>query len=337
MSCTERQFEMRPAKADELPAIVDLINKHSRAMHGYDMITVQETESEWNSPGFEPELDTRLAVDPEGAILGYAELWNTAYPHVNPGIWFRVDSDLDESELGDAVAHEIISWARERAWAKIELAPADARVILRSPTFAVDRASNRRLEAAGMSEDRRFYRMKIEFDGEPAAATVPDGYEVRQIQPADIRDTYLMLHEAFKDHFGVPRNRDPEQAFAEWKHVMIDAPQRELAYNLIAVCADGVVGASMNWPTDGAVSERAWVASLAVAREHRRKGIAEALLRESFRHFYREGKREAGLGVDATSLTNATALYERCGMHVFQTAISFVTELRAGVDYTNRG
>jgi hypothetical protein len=55
-----------------------------------------------------------------------------------------------------------------------------------------------------------------------------------------------------------------------------------------------------------------------------------ALLLHSFNEFYRRGSRKAGLGVDASSLTGATRLYERAGMHVARQYDSYQKELRPG-------
>ena len=48
----------------------------------------------------------------------------------------------------------------------------------------------------------------------------------------------------------------------------------------------------------------------------RRRGLAQALLLHSFGQLYAHGMRCIGLGVDADSLTGATRLYEKVGMHV---------------------
>jgi len=54
------------------------------------------------------------------------------------------------------------------------------------------------------------------------------------------------------------------------------------------------------------------------------------LLRNAFVEFYRRGKRKAGLGVDAQSLTGALRLYENAGMHVHQAFDRFEKEIRPG-------
>jgi ribosomal protein S18 acetylase RimI-like enzyme len=73
-----------------------------------------------------------------------------------------------------------------------------------------------------------------------------------------------------------------------------------------------------------------WVNTLGVLRPWRRKGVGMALLLHSFNEFYRRGWRKAGLGVDASSLTGATRLYERAGMHVARQYDSYQKELRPG-------
>ena len=48
----------------------------------------------------------------------------------------------------------------------------------------------------------------------------------------------------------------------------------------------------------------------------RKRGLGLALLLQAFNEFYQRGDRTVGLGVDAQSLTGATRLYEKAGMHV---------------------
>jgi hypothetical protein len=59
-----------------------------------------------------------------------------------------------------------------------------------------------------------------------------------------------------------------------------------------------------------------------------------AMLQHAFGEFYRRGKQRVGLGVDATSLTNATQLYERAGMHVARQYDTYSFEIRPGKDIT---
>jgi ribosomal protein S18 acetylase RimI-like enzyme len=55
-----------------------------------------------------------------------------------------------------------------------------------------------------------------------------------------------------------------------------------------------------------------------------------ALLHTAFNEFQQRGKQRVGLGVDASSLTNATRLYEKAGMHVIRQYDAYLFELRPG-------
>jgi ribosomal protein S18 acetylase RimI-like enzyme len=67
-----------------------------------------------------------------------------------------------------------------------------------------------------------------------------------------------------------------------------------------------------------------------VLRPWRRQGLGLALLHHTFAEFYQRGTHKVGLGVDAQSLTGATRLYERAGMHIARRFISYEKELRPG-------
>lgn len=79
-----------------------------------------------------------------------------------------------------------------------------------------------------------------------------------------------------------------------------------------------------------------WVSQLCVRKPWRQQGLGMALLLTAFNEFYRRGKKRAGLGVDATSLTNATRLYEKAGMHVTQKYNTYELELRPGKDLATK-
>jgi hypothetical protein len=57
-----------------------------------------------------------------------------------------------------------------------------------------------------------------------------------------------------------------------------------------------------------------------------------ALLRHAAGAFHRRGLRRYALAVDSESLTGATRLYERAGMHATQTYAGYLKELRPGAE-----
>jgi ribosomal protein S18 acetylase RimI-like enzyme len=76
--------------------------------------------------------------------------------------------------------------------------------------------------------------------------------------------------------------------------------------------------------------ESVWVGSIGVVPAWRCRGLALALLRDSFRRFREAGETIGALGVDAENPTGAVQLYERAGMRVLWRADLCQKELRAG-------
>ena len=64
-----------------------------------------------------------------------------------------------------------------------------------------------------------------------------------------------------------------------------------------------------------------YVNLLGVRRAWRRQGLGEALLLRSFEAFRQRGLTRGTLGVDASSVTGATRLYERAGMRVYRDTV----------------
>jgi ribosomal protein S18 acetylase RimI-like enzyme len=83
-------------------------------------------------------------------------------------------------------------------------------------------------------------------------------------------------------------------------------------------------------------SESSWVNELGVRRAWRKRGLGTLLLKHAFAAFHAAGQKRAGLGVDATSLTGATRLYERAGMHVQRQVNQYEKELRPGKEISTQ-
>ena len=64
-------------------------------------------------------------------------------------------------------------------------------------------------------------------------------------------------------------------------------------------CAPVFMSRKCRWRTLG------WIATVGVVRAWRRRGLAQALLYQTFGALYARGRRKFGLGVDAASLTGA--------------------------------
>lgn len=325
---------LRPAGWDDVGAVIDLINREAAAVTGEELVTEADLRHEWAEPGFSPETGTCVAHLPDGRIIGYADYANLREPHTRPFGFCSVDpEERMRFDIGT-----LVSWVETRAREDMGRAPEDARITLVAGANEENTTVLSAWREAGFTEGRRFYQMRIDLDGPPEPAVVPDGYEIRPLHEDELWDVFTAMEEAFRDHYGHTRPTSPEKAFEMWKHYLIEGDEIDPDLLLIALSRDGeIAGGSLCQPSHGPFADMGWVNSLAVRPAHRRKGLAEALLRRSFVLFHNKGKARAGLGVDAESLTNATRLYEKCGMYRHRVFVQVQKIIREGRELANLG
>lgn len=141
----------------------------------------------------------------------------------------------------------------------------------------------------------------------------------------------------FRDHWGFVQ-LDFEQDLAAWEHWVDNDPHFDADLWFLAVeraspseeggdVIAGVCLCTAFMPED---PDMAYVESLGVQRAWRRQGLGLAMLHHAFGVFYRRGKRRVSLDVDAESLTGATRLYEKAGMHTQRKHVVYEFVVREG-------
>jgi mycothiol synthase len=322
-------FAVRAPTMDDLDAVVDLSNAVALADTGMAETTRSERFTEWTLPEFDLATDARLVHAPDGRLAGYAELWDEK-PHVRHYLRGRVHPGYRERGLGGG----LVAWAEARARQSLDKAPDGARVCLHTSAPHQNKAAGALFRSRGFEPARCFYRMLIEIvpGAPPPEAVPPDGVALRPfVLGVDDRATHRTIDEAFQDHWGYVTG----ERFEDWMHWIELDPTFDPATCFVAVARgrggeDEIVGVIMThseWEGDPGV---AWIDELAVLQPWRRQGIGLALLHSVFRAYYDRGKYRVGLGVDGDSLTGATLLYERAGMHVFHQTDAYEKVLRPG-------
>jgi mycothiol synthase len=183
---------------------------------------------------------------------------------------------------------------------------------------------------------RHFWRMLIEMDTPPPLPEWPEGITVRTFIPEeDDRAMVTAVREAFKDHWGHVESPFEEE-LEQWRHWIRSSEDFDPALWFLAMDDDKIAGMSLCWPKVPEDPEMGVVDTLGVQRPWRRRGLALALLHHSFGEFYHRGKPKVCLGVDSESLTGATRLYEKAGMHIDRQYRLYEKELRPGKDLSTR-
>lgn len=324
-------FILRPPTMDDVEATVALVNACSMELIGRPETQEHEFRNDWSSPTLSTENDLRVIEASNGDIVGYCGVWDVE-PHVRVFSWAHVHPAYKARGLETAFAE----WLEARAAQALRQAPEGTRVSLLQGAKSVDKEKQALLEQRGYTLVRHWFRMLIEMDGPPLEPAFPEAIRVRTFeQAADLRAVILADREIFRDHWGYVEH-PLEKQIDDWKHWIANDPDHDPTLWFLAVAGDEIAGISLCAPKLAEDSEMGHVMSLGVRRPWRRQGIALGLLRHTFGEFYRRGKHRVSLDVDAASLTGATRLYEKAGMHVQRQSVSYEKVLRDGKDLSTQ-
>lgn len=193
--------------------------------------------------------------------------------------------------------------------------------------FASDTEAGHRalLESEGFLINRWFFLMRRPTLDDIPEAPLPDGLELRPVQPADHRAIFDAEFEAFQDHW---QPRDYDEAEFQTLHTKAD-----IDTDLWVVAWDGheIVGVVQNWiwpdENEKLGVKRGWLEHISVRRPWRRRGVGRAITAEALRRLRAAGMTDAMLGVDAENPTGALGLYEGFGFEVTQRASAYVLSI----------
>lgn len=309
-------YQVRPAQPADAAAIVAV-------MEASDLAQVGETEGH-SAHDIADEIaaidgQTRAFVveTRDASVVAYALVANEGFGRI------FADNYVHPAHRSHGLGTALVRLTERAARDYIAGAPAGARVTLANGVYASDAAACGILMSAGYARSRVHWLMRIDLEELPPAPTLPTGVTVRTFQLGrDERATFDCVNEAFSDHWGhVPGN------FEHWI-CRTTLPDFDPSLWFLAEHGGSLAGAVLchRRPHIG------WVNTLAVRRPWRQRGLGLALLQQAFVAFSERGERRVGLGVNSQNLTGATRLYERVGMHVHTSIVTFELELRSGTD-----
>jgi mycothiol synthase len=291
---------LRPPREDEFDAMLELMNAHQLVAFGEADVTAEDLRLWLTTPYVVVDNDIRV-LEQDGRLIGYADV--DATRDEPPRWWCDVKID-PEADAGEVVP-ELVAWLDERA----------ARGRLRVWTSDTDTRIVGAFAALGFEPVRHSYRMEIDLSGDPPAPAWPDGIVVRNVVRGEERSVHAAVEEVWQD------TNDPlDETFEEWAHWHLAPDSYEPSLWFLAYAGDELAGFSI-CRQDPVDPNAGYVGMLGVRRPWRRQGLGEALLVHSFAAFREHGYTRGTLGVDASSVTGATRLYERAGMRVYRDTV----------------
>lgn len=291
---------LRPPREDEFEAMLELMNAHQLAAFGEADATAEDLRLWLTTPYVKVENDIRV-LERDGRLIGYADVDSD---RDDPPVWW---CDVKVAPDADAVAvlPPLVAWLDERA------------VVgrLRVWTSETDERIVGAFSALGFEPVRHSYRMEIDLVAEPRMPAWPDGITVRTATRADHRSIHDAVVEVWRD-----TNDHYDETFEEWAHWNVERESYDPDLWFLAEAGGKLAGFAI-CRRDDVDHSAGYVGLLGVRRPWRRQGLGEALLLHSFAEFRRRGYTRATLGVDASSPTGATRLYERAGMRVYRDTV----------------
>jgi GNAT superfamily N-acetyltransferase len=285
----------RPLTEDDIPAVLELLHAYDRRWFGEPLLSAEDVRAEWAAPAFDLAADSE-AWDEDGEIVAFGTLGTGA------AVELAVRDDWTGAGLEDAVLERWETEARRRGFDKVQ-----------RDLPAADEAGRALLEARGWTVRRTGWMLRLAVDAPVEARDLPPGYVVRPVLEDDVPAVHAVITEAFA-RYGRRRPYD------DWRAGTVDRPDVTLEHCRLATWEGEVVGACLVVdPSGDAAEPEAWVPQVAVAEDHRRRGLARELLARTALAARDRGVPRLALYTNGD--TGALGLYERFGMVVRHTLV----------------
>lgn len=301
----------RPMTADDAPAVQRLLVALEAADRTEEHYSVEDVLEELANPMTGPE--DWLLVERGGELVAMSRL----LPRAPTGYELRVSvdggvhPDHRRTGIGRWLFPQLVRRAEEHVAERGSFEPViSATAPSDQPGFAA------LVGASGLLPDRYEFLMRADLTAEPAAPVLPEGYTVSSWEGVDPEELRAAHNVAFVGHPGW--SPWSAQMWAQW---VSGSRAHRPGLSVLLRDAGGRIAAYVQtneWDAVAAQTGRreTYVVKVGTLPEHRRRGLASALLLEAMRRHRDDGVAAVGLDVDSENPTGALGVYEAVGFEV---------------------
>lgn len=281
-------YAVRPLHPDDARAVFELMAEGELEAVGEVAIEEADIVSDWQRPSFDLATQS-IGVFDGDRLVGYAEVSHGR----------RADAAVAISHRGRGIGTALAGWTQR-------ISRRDGQGLVGMPV-PEGSPGERLLESLGYQPLWTSWVLRMPGGRAIEPQPVPEGYSIREAAgEADHRAAHDVLEDAFLEW-----SERERETFEDFTAGVLERPGFG-AWNLRLMTDpdDEIVGVSVVLVAD----DCGYVDRLAVRRDQRNRGLARALLVDSFAAAREHGTTRAELATD--SRTGALGLYEKVGMEV---------------------
>jgi GNAT superfamily N-acetyltransferase len=291
----------RPLTMSDAHAVYEVMALQEQADIGKVEIEAADIIGDWQKPSFDVEASTVGVFDGD-RLVAYAEVSKSG----------RGDAAVDPAYRRRGIGTLLADWM-PRHTAELGGTVIGSPVPEGSP-------GDRLLDKLGWRVRWTSWVLALPEGTEIQERTLPDGYAVRAAAPEE----YPAVHTVIEDAFLEWSERERE-SFEDFLATTVQRPGFEPWHFRVVTDADGEILGSALVQMFGEVEVEAFISRLAVRRDQRHRGLAQALLVDAFARGREHGATRSALSTD--SRTGALSLYQKVGMEVGDVWVNRATDV----------
>ena len=280
----------RPLTVDDAHAVYEVMARQEQHDIGKVEIEPADIVGDWQKPSFDIGAST-LGVFDGPAMIAYAEVNKSG----------RGDAAVDPSYRRRGIGTTLAAWMRARTG---ELGG----TVIGTPV-PEGSAGDELLEKLGWQIRWTSWVLALPDGVEIQERTLPEGYAIREAAPEEYPAVQTVIEDAFLE-WSV-RDREPYDDFLA---TTVRRPGFEPWHFRVVTDASGEIVGTALVQVYGEPPIEAFISRLAVRRDQRHRGLAQALLVDAFARGREHGAHRSALSTD--SRTGALSLYQKVGMEV---------------------
>lgn len=284
--------------ATDATAVFELIAAQEQADIGSVEIEEADIVSDWAKPSHDVAARSVGVLDGD-RLVAYAELMGAD----------RADAAVHPDWRGRGIGTWLAAWLRA-------LGRSTGTAVIGMP-MPQGSPGDRLMEALGYRVRWTSWVLQLPPGAEVATRDLPEGYAVRAALPEELHQVHDVVEDAFLEWSVRER-----ESFEDFEASVVKRPGFEPWQLRVVVGADGAVAGVAIVQLAG---DTAYVSRLAVRRDQRNRGLAQALLADAFAVARAHGAAVSELSTD--SRTGALGLYEKVGMVVTSTWVNRAVDL----------